>query len=208
MSGGPGSGKIAGFPLKCNTICRLYRMFSRVHTLFQFVDRTVAEIRRRHPDEVRCGPGCCDCCHGLFDISFIEACCLASSLSETPEIFTRQAQAAQEAAAAYENVLREGSDPSRARVRCPLLGEDNLCLCHPVRPINCRTYGTPTLIDNTSHVCGLSGFDRNRSYPTIDLAPLQKSLNNYSVELVGEDFGNRRFPIAWVILRPRFFLPK
>ena len=182
-------------------------MLSKLQNLYQFVDRTVAEICRRHPEEVRCGPGCCDCCHGFFDISFIEACGLASSLAESPEIFSRQAQVAREAAASYEKLLREGADASHARVRCPLLGSDNLCLCHQARPINCRTYGTPTLIDNTTHVCGLSGFDRNRSYPTIDLGPLQKSLNEYSVELVGEDFGNRRFPVAWVILRPQFFLP-
>ncbi len=73
--------------------------------------------------------------------------------------------------------------------------------------MNCRTYGTPTLINGQAHVCGISEFDNNKQYPTIDLEPLQKSLYEYSVDLVGEDFGKRRFPIAWVFLKTDFFLP-
>lgn len=182
-------------------------MFSRLKDLYQFVDNTVLQIQEQFPDQVRCKPGCADCCHAVFDISFIEAAYLARFLSENKEIITSQQDHAQKAAEEFEKLLQEEADFSTARIRCPLLADDDLCLAHEFRPINCRTYGTPTSIDGKAHVCGLSEFDNKKEYPTIDLAPLQKSLCDYSIELVGEEFGQRRFPIAWVFLKTDFFLP-
>lgn len=182
-------------------------MFSRLIELYQFVDDTVKKIQNQFPDQVRCTPGCADCCHAVFDISFIEAAYLAQHLHTHPKLHKSQQQRAQTAAVEFENLVKEGTDPSKARIRCPLLGDDDLCLAHEIRPINCRTYGTPTSIDGKAHVCGLSGFDNNKAYPTIDLAPLQQKLSQYSTELVGEEFGQRRFPIAWVFLKTDFFLP-
>jgi Fe-S-cluster containining protein len=182
-------------------------MFSRLNELYEFVDNTVLQIQNKFPDQVQCVPGCADCCHAVFDISFIEAAYLAQHLSNNKTILNQQQEQAQTAATEFERLLEEESDLAKARIRCPLLGDNNLCLAHDFRPINCRTYGTPTSIDGVAHVCGLSKFDSNNKYPTIDLAPLQKSLCDYSVELVGEHFGTRRFPIAWVFLKTVFFLP-
>lgn len=182
-------------------------MFSRLKELYQFIDDTVEDIKKQHPDQVTCKPGCADCCHAVFDVSFIEAAYIASFLKENQKILETQQKRAEEAAVQYERLLQEKVDIAKERIRCPLLGEDDLCLAHEVRPINCRTYGTPTVIGGNTHVCGISGFESMGSYPTIDLAPLQKALKDYSVAIVGEDFGNRRFPIAWVILKTQFFLP-
>jgi len=182
-------------------------MFLKLKELYQFVDSTVLDIQNQFPSEVRCVPGCADCCHAVFDISFIEAAYLAQHLSAHKEILSSQQEHAQVAAVEFEKIIKDESDISKARIRCPLLGEDDLCLAHEYRPINCRTYGTPTSIDGKAHVCGLSKFDNNNKYPTIDLSPLQKSLSDYSVALVGEEFGKRRFPIAWVFLKTQFFLP-
>lgn len=182
-------------------------MFSKIQELYQFVDTTVVEITNQFSEEVRCLPGCADCCHAVFDVSFIEAAYVAHFLSRHRDILASGQERARSGAVAFEKLLQEKSDLARARIRCPLLGEDDLCLGHGVRPVNCRTYGTPTTIEGKAHVCGISGFDNNKKYPTIDLEPLQKSLYNYSVELVGEEFGKRRFPIAWVFLKTDFFLP-
>jgi Fe-S-cluster containining protein len=182
-------------------------MFSRLKDLYQFVDNTVEEIKNQHPEQIRCKPGCADCCHAVFDISFIEAAYLADFLSNHKDLVKSQQEHAQKAAVAFETLLKEDADLAKARIRCPLLGEDDLCLGHEVRPVNCRTYGTPTVINGEAHVCGTSEFDNNKQYPTIDLEPLQKSLCEYSAQLVGEDFGKRRFPIAWVFLKTDFFRP-
>ncbi|MFT5697574.1 MAG: Fe-S-cluster containining protein [Desulforhopalus sp.] len=183
-------------------------MFSKLKELYQFVDNTVEQIKTQFPEQVRCVPGCADCCHAVFDISFIEAAYLAQFLSTHKNILESQKEQAQSASVAFEKLLQDEGDLAKARIRCPLLGNDDLCLGHGVRPINCRTYGTPTAIDGKAHVCGISEFDNNQQYPTIDLEPLQKSLYDYSVTLVGEEFGKRRFPIAWVFLKTNFFLPQ
>ncbi|PHR27048.1 MAG: hypothetical protein COA36_10550 [Desulfotalea sp.] len=182
-------------------------MFARLNELYQFVDNTVEEIKNQFPEQVHCTPGCADCCNAVFDISFIEAAYLAQFISHQQEIQKSQQERAQTAAVAFEKLLKTDADLAIERIRCPLLGENDLCLGHEARPINCRTYGTPTSIAGKAHVCGVSGFDNKKKYPTIDLQPLQKSLYDYSVELVGEEFGNRRFPIAWVFLKLDFFLP-
>lgn len=182
-------------------------MFNHLENLYLFVDQTVEKIYKQHPDEIRCKKGCADCCHAVFDISFIEATYLAAYLKKHQDILASQQIRAQKAAEEFENLVKNKKDPSKARIRCPLLADNDLCLGHQVRPINCRTYGTPTLINGEAHVCGLSGFDNNIGYPTIDLAPLQKSLNEYSVELAGEQVGNNRFPISWIFLKTDYFLP-
>lgn len=182
-------------------------MFTQLKYLFDYVDKTVGDIISQHPEAVRCRPGCADCCHAMFDVSFIEAAYIASFLGANKPLLDSQRTYAKEAAGQYEANLQQNVDPSTARIRCPMLGDDDLCLGHTVRPLNCRTYGTPTKIGGKAHVCGLSNFEGNVSYPTIDLEPLQKSLQEYSVKLVGEEFGMKRFPIAWIFLRLNYFLP-
>jgi len=182
-------------------------MFSNIKRLFSFVDETVNTISRDYANEVRCKPGCADCCHAAFDISFIEATFIASFLSAEPALLRQQKRHAITAATAYEELISQGKNPALTRIRCPLLSDDKLCLGHAFRPINCRTYGTPTVINGKAHVCGLSQFNGHNHYPTIDLAPLQKSLHQYSTELAGNEAGDRRFPIAWIFLKIDFFLP-
>jgi len=183
-------------------------MFSDIEDLFSFVDKTVNIIYQKHPREVRCRPGCADCCHAAFDVSFIEAAFIGSFLSNNRHLLEAQKVHAIAAAQAYEELMREDKDPATTRIRCPLLSDAKLCLGHPVRPVNCRTYGTPTVINGRAHVCGLSRFNDHVQYPTIDLAPLQKSLHRYSRELAGNEAGDRRFPIAWIFLKIDFFLPQ
>ncbi len=182
-------------------------MFTHLEKLFHFVDQTVESICTKHPEEVHCHPGCADCCHAVFDVSFIEAAYIAAFLKENPQIISQQKQQAEQAAVAFEELMKTGGDPSVARIRCPFLSDENLCLAHSVRPVNCRTYGTPTIINDKGAVCGLSGFSQKSVYPTVKLGPLQESLKEFSCNLVGEDFGSRRFPLSWVVLRTDYFLP-
>lgn len=182
-------------------------MFTTLETLLRYIDQTVVRIADQYHDEINCKPGCADCCHAVFDISFIEAAYIAAYLKQHPHILAEQQELAQQAAEAWEALCREQGDPATARIRCPLLDDSNLCRAHEVRPINCRTYGTPTVINGKGHVCGFSGFKHQGTYPTVDLAPLQQQLADYSAALAGESFRIRRFPIAWIFLRLHYFLP-
>lgn len=178
-------------------------MFSKLLHLYSVVDQTVAQISKQYSEEVKCHPGCADCCHAMFDVSAIEAAYLAGLLGDEPK--EELVKAAQQALEQFSTILDSKKNPDQARIRCPLLGPDNTCLCYKGRPINCRTYGTPTVIQGQAHVCGFSAFDKGLAYPTINLQPLQQSLYQYSVDHFGMELGSQRFPLALVILQPEKF---
>jgi Fe-S-cluster containining protein len=184
-------------------------MFAKLLHLYQFVDQTMAMLFEKFPDEVRCGKGCTDCCNAVFDLSYIEAANLLTLFRHLEpntqnEILDRCRTAEQQ----WQKIFTGQGDPSTARIRCPLLGDQGLCHCYAARPINCRTYGVPTVINGAAHVCGLSNFSKGKSYPTVDLAPLQKSLYEYSVESAGEKLGRQRWPVAAILLHPEQLTPK
>lgn len=169
--------------------------------LFAAVDQAFNSVRQAHPEAITCGKGCADCCQAVFDVSFVEAVNLQAQVQLlAPKVQAQIAGAAQEARQAWEQMLASHLDPATARIRCPLLDEQGFCLCYEARPVNCRTYGIPTVIDGKGHVCGLSGFEPGKSYPTVNLASLQRMLHELSVQLAGEEKGGRRWPIAVVIL--------
>jgi len=191
--------------------CAIFRfngraMFTNLLQLYTFVDQTMDRLRERFPAEIACGRGCADCCAAVFDVSFIEALFLLAYFRQLPkpdrlEILDH----AETALAAWRKLTAGAGDLSTARIRCPLLTAANVCAAYPARPVNCRTYGVPTVINGAAHVCGLSGFDKGQTYFTIQLAPLQQSLLDYSCKLAGAVEGGRRFPSAEVLLHPAPF---
>lgn len=183
-------------------------MLSDLDKLFAAIDQAFEAVRQAHPEEIACGKGCADCCQAVFDVSLVEAVNLQIHLQRLdPTVREAIAVAAQEARQAWEQVMAAGLDPSVARIRCPLLDGQGLCLCYDARPVNCRTYGIPTVIDGKGHVCGFSGFEPGKSYPTVNLASLQRVLHDLSVQMAGEEKGTNRWPIAAVILEPALFSP-
>lgn len=174
--------------------------FDRLIYLYQFVDRTMTSLAAGYPDEIVCRKGCNDCCNAVFDLSFIEALYLRKRFKEVlPEVRQKVLDRCRKAEKEWQDIFREGNDLSAARLRCPLLNDEGGCSCYEARPVNCRTYGVPTIINGAAHVCGLSNFAPGKSYPSIDLAPLQKSLYEYSIAAGGPDLGNKRLPIARIL---------
>ena len=176
-------------------------MLNDLDKLFAAIDQAFEAVRQAHPEEIACGKGCADCCQAVFDVSLVEAVNLQAHLQRLdPTAREEIARAAQEALQAWEQIMASALDPSVARIRCPLLDDHGLCRCYGARPVNCRTYGIPTVIDGKGHVCGFSGFEPGKSYPTVNLASLQRILHDLSVEMAGEEKGAHRWPIAAVIL--------
>ncbi|MBP3730671.1 MAG: YkgJ family cysteine cluster protein [Mailhella sp.] len=81
-------------------------------------------------------------------------------------------------------------EAGRERVRCPLLGLDDTCLLYEHRPITCRLYGVPTVIQGKAHVCGTCRFEKGRSYPTVALDRIQDRLADMS-RRIGAVLGSR-----------------
>lgn len=175
-------------------------------TLFVAIDQAFEAVRQAHPEAITCGKGCADCCQAVFDVSLVEAVNLQAHVQRLDQT-VREAitVAAQGARQAWEQVMASGLDPAVARIRCPLLDGQGHCLCYEARPVNCRTYGIPTVIDGKGHVCGFSGFEPGKSYPTVNLASLQRILYDLSTHMAGEERGANRWPIATVILEPSLF---
>ncbi|MBQ3060138.1 MAG: YkgJ family cysteine cluster protein [Desulfovibrio sp.] len=175
-------------------------IFARYESLRAEVDSLFARIRQDYPSCVTCKEGCSDCCHALFDLSLIEAMYInqafARSIPYGPQrsaILTRASETDRRLTRLKRELYRaekDGESPAsvmaraaQIRLRCPLLDEDDRCLCYDFRPITCRIYGIPTAIGGQGHVCGFSAFEQGQGYPTVQMDKLQGRLEALSHEI-------------------------
>jgi Uncharacterised protein family (UPF0153). len=159
--------------------------FKRYEAIVAEVDAVFNKFETEMSDLVRCGKGCSDCCHALFDITLAEAIYInhkfnekfsgleRSTIMERADTADRQIhklkrkvyKASQEGRPAAEILM----EVSRARVRCPMLSDDDLCSMYEHRPITCRLYGVPTSIAGEAHTCNQAGFKGGEKYPTVNM---------------------------------------
>lgn len=171
-----------------------------LESLFAAVDQAFEQVAGEYAEEVRCGKGCADCCHAAFDVSLVEAVNLWRQVGSMPETVQEvMRKAARDALCVWDTLLSEKGDLSRARIRCPLLNAAGQCLCYRARPVNCRTYGIPTVIAGKAHVCGLAGFEQGKTYPVVHLEAIQRILYDLSVQMGGSDVGQRRWSVAAIV---------
>lgn len=159
--------------------------FERYEAIVSDVDAVFKKFEADMPDLVRCGKGCSDCCYALFDITLAESIYInhkfnekfsgaeRSVIMERADKADRQIhklkrkvyKATQEGRPASEILL----EVAKARVRCPMLGDDDLCSIYENRPITCRLYGVPTSIGGQAHTCNKAGFKGGEKYPTVNM---------------------------------------
>lgn len=178
----------------------LEKHFVKYEAVVGMVDQVFDRIKKEFPKEVFCREKCSDCCYAIFDLTLIEALYLNHKFNEK---FSGTEKADLIAVAdktdralvkmkrdAYKKV-KDGADQleivakmSQERVRCPLLGENNLCLMYEFRPITCRVYGIPTSTMGVSHICGRTNFVQGKAYPTLNMDKIYTQLQLLSAELV------------------------
>lgn len=174
--------------------------FERYEQLVAEIDHVFASVKGQHEDLTPCGKGCSDCCHALFDVTLIEALYLnhhfnrlydgkaRSDVMERADRADRQVhklkRALYKASAEGKPATEILEEVARARVRCALLGKDDLCDLYEYRPITCRLYGIPTAIGGEVHTCGLTKFEKGEAYPTVHLDKVHDRLTALSKELV------------------------
>lgn len=124
---------------------------NKYYSICQRVESEFARNRERYGKRMRCGPGCSDCCHQLFQITEIEAAHVSEGVSELPRARRRKLE---ERARRYTRERRQliaatgepeawGSlPPPGARLACPAL-EDGICAIYEHRPLICRRFGMP-----------------------------------------------------------------
>ena len=178
----------------------LDKHFVKYEAVVNMVDQVFERVKKEFPKEVFCREKCSDCCYAIFDLTLIEALYLNHKFNEK---FSGREKADLIAIAdktdrtlakmkreAYKKV-KDGADQleivgkmSQERVRCPLLGENNLCLMYEFRPITCRVYGIPTSTAGASHICGRTNFVQGKAYPTLNMDKIYTQLQLLSAELV------------------------
>lgn len=175
--------------------------FARYAALAAEADTLFARVAAACPGLMPCAPGCGDCCHALFDLTFIEALYLNHQFNKAfpagpgrDAILERANRADREHYKLKRKAFRAGErgvstreildDLARERIRCPLLDEADQCLLYAHRPITCRLYGTPLLIGGEARTCGKTGFEPGGAYPTVKIEKLQDRLLELSREVV------------------------
>ncbi|MDY6906238.1 MAG: YkgJ family cysteine cluster protein [Thermodesulfobacteriota bacterium] len=194
--------------------------FAKYEALVNVVDGIVEKIKAAHPAEVSCKKGCTDCCYALFDLTLIEAIYLNRKFQD---VLGRDAEMLEKANIADRKVYKlkkqafrdqeKGknevailAEMGRERIRCPLLNVREMCDLYDYRPITCRVYGVPTLIQGMTHTCGKSGFDEGGTYPTISMDTIYKQLYEISHELVSDiktrykKMGEMLVPVSMAII--------
>ncbi len=196
--------------------------FQRYEAVLSKVDETFVQIQEQTGDLVHCAQGCCDCCYALFDLTLLEAMYIShhfrasfsgmqkSSIMERADKadrevnrLKRQLFKASQQGISTEEILAQ---VAQSKLRCPLLGENDLCEMYEYRPLTCRAYGVPTAFGGQVHTCGKSGFEQGNPYPTIQIEKLQDSLMSMSLELAGgintryKELGSILMPVSMALL--------
>lgn len=189
--------------------------FKRYEALAEKADKAFSQVKEKYPEEVRCEPGCADCCYAMFDLTLIEALYINhhfnSELSgEKRRALLEKADAADRKAykikkAAYKSA-QEGRSQEKVleevgqeKIRCPLLNEENFCDLYSYRPIACRVYGIPLAIGGKGHTCGHSGFEPGKNYPTFNMDVAHDQLLALSAEFV-QAIGSRHVKMGDVLV--------
>ncbi len=174
--------------------------FVKYEALVQMVDAVFDRVKNEFPDEVFCREKCSDCCYAIFDMTLIEALYIKSKFMENfsgkskndiLELADKTDRALVKMKRDAYKMVKDGGDQmeviakmSQERVRCPLLGKDNLCVMYDFRPITCRVYGIPTSTAGASHICGRTNFVQGKAYPTLNMDKIYTQLQLLSAELI------------------------
>ncbi len=189
--------------------------FEKYKKIVESADNIFERIKKEYSDCVKCKIECSDCCHALFDISFVEALYISLkfrekfSAAELDRLLEKANRADRQIYKlkkdAYKD-FKEGKDETEIfekmaeeRVRCPMLNESDKCDIYEFRPITCRLYGVPTAIGGKGHTCGLSGFEKGKSYPTVNLDAIHQALFNLSNELA-QHIGSKYSGLAEMVV--------
>lgn len=173
--------------------------FEQYEALSASIERAFETVKNQYPDCVKCNPLCSDCCYALFDLTLIEALYInerfhnkyrgenidqlmerCNQIDRTLYKLKKSAFKAAESGKEENDILKEMAE---ARVRCPMLNNDQTCEIYEFRPLTCKLYGIPTAIGGQGYTCGLSAFKSGEKYPTADLDKIQNRLLQLSAEL-------------------------
>jgi Fe-S-cluster containining protein len=134
--------------------------------LIQIVDAALAEAAGKAGAWMKCRPGCCECCLGVFEISALDAERLRRGLADletcdparAARVRTRAGEAAVRLRRGYpgntaDRALGEAADDDEP---CPVLDPaTGTCDLYEWRPLTCRTFGPAIRSGGAVGICEL-----------------------------------------------------
>ena len=181
-------------------------LFQPYEHLVTKTDQSFQSIEKEHSTCIKCKRHCSDCCHAVFGLFLIEAVFLKHDFDKLEHEVKKAALLRSDKADKSLEELEKKvkvfqNDPqmtayslARERIRCPLLDDNHNCVLYPFRPITCRAYGIPTVIQGKARVCNKAAFLKGKSYPAFDLDGIYRELYSLSKELLnraGQDNNQR-----------------
>ena len=174
--------------------------FVKYEALVSMIDKIFERVKNEYPKEVFCREKCSDCCYALFDVTIIEALyinhkfkekysgaekqAIIDKASKTDRVLAKFKRNIQKELEQGKNEVELLAEIGKERVRCPLLGENDLCILYDSRPITCKLYGIPTSSAGMSHICGRTNFKEGGKYPTVNTDKIYSQLQLISAEMV------------------------
>ncbi|MBL6992894.1 YkgJ family cysteine cluster protein [Desulfobacula sp.] len=174
--------------------------FVKYEAVVHMADAVFDRVKKDFPKEVFCREKCSDCCYAIFDLTLIEALYLNDKFlkkftgkekndlieiaGKTDRALTKMKRDAYKEVKTGANELEIVGKMSQERVRCPLLGANDLCVMYEHRPLTCRIYGIPTSTAGVSHICGRTNFTQGQPYPTLNMDKIYTQLQLLSAQLV------------------------
>lgn len=189
--------------------------FVKYEALVHIVDAVFDRVKKEFPKEVFCREKCSDCCYAIFDLTLIESLYLKDrflkkfsgndkndlieTAGKTDRVLAKMKRDAYKEVKNGTSELEIVGKMSQERVRCPLLGEDNLCVMYEHRPITCRIYGIPTSTAGESHICGRTNFIQGEPYPTLNMDKIYTQLQLLSAQLV-KDINSEKIKMHEILI--------
>lgn len=154
-------------------------VFREYQLLVAEADDRFQEIQRGYGEQIKCAIKCSDCCSSVFGLFLVESVYLNREFKRLDRRKRREAllrgDKADRDLLEIEKKIgacdpeAQAIDMARERVRCPLLDDGGKCLLYPARPLTCRVYGIPALINGKVRACWKAGFEEGKNYPVFDL---------------------------------------
>lgn len=174
---------------------KLTDLFQEYEDLVAKADKAFSKIQDDHGACIKCDIQCSDCCNSVFGLFLIESVYLNYHFDKLEDKYRQEVlqrgDKADKDLQEIEKKLQAHDDPqaiaramARERVRCPLLNDEEKCMMYAHRPITCRVYGIPTIINGKPHACWKAGFEKGKTYPAFDLDGAYRQLYRLSGELL------------------------
>ncbi|OQY01930.1 MAG: hypothetical protein B6I26_02920 [Desulfobacteraceae bacterium 4572_130] len=178
------------------------KSFTKYKAFVSIIDGIFNRVKKEYSKEVFCREKCSDCCYALFDLTIIEAIYLNYKFKEkfsgeekrklidyaakTDRALFKLKRKAYKESQKQDNEVNILGEMAAERIRCPLLGSDNMCVLYESRPITCRLYGVPTSSSGISHICGTSNFKEGKQYPTVNMDTIYSQLQLLSAQFTSD----------------------